>query len=163
MPKNSQNSYDDVPAAQTQKVFRNAYSPRKRVVTPVVGESRTKQSFKDECDINRIMSRYQNTGVMEFVNKREARYADVTAFDYQEACNLVAGANSMFHDLPSALRSRFDNDPGQLLAFLDNPSNLQEAVSLGLVNPPASVPAVGSLGETAAQSAAPQQEAPKGA
>lgn len=162
MPKTNQNSYDDIPAAQTQKVFRTAYSPRKRVVTRILGESRTKQSFRDECDINRIMARYQNTGVLEFVQKREARYADVSAVDYQEACNLVAGAQSMFHELPSALRARFDNDPAQLLAFLDNPSNLQEAIELGIVNPPASVPAGGSPGEPAATAAA-QQQAPAGA
>lgn len=147
MPKSTQTSYDHIPAVPTQKVFRNAYSPRKRVVTPVVGESRTKQSFRDECDINRIMARYQKTGVLEFLEKREARYADVSSLDYQEACNLVAGAQSMFHELPSALRSRFDNDPAQLLAFLDNAANLQEAIDLGLVERPASVPAVGSHGE----------------
>jgi len=159
MPKSTQSTYEESQAAQQQKVFRNAYSPRKRVQTLITGESRVKQSFKDECDINRIMSRYQNTGVMEFLNKREARYADVSALDYQEACNLVAGANSMFHGLPSALRARFDNEPAQLLAFLDNPANLQEAIALGLVNPPP----VGSPVEPSAEPAAPQQPAPEGA
>lgn len=163
MPKSTQSTYEESQAAQTQKVFRNAYSPRKRVVTQVVGESRTKQSFRDECDINRIMARYQNTGVLEFVQRREAQYADVSALDYQEACNVVAGANSMFEQLPSALRARFSNSPAKLLEFLDDPSNRQEAVELGLVESPASVPAVGVAGEPPAQSAATQQEAPKGA
>lgn len=124
--------------------FRSAYSPRLRVAWFPQGESRTKQSFRDECDINRIMARYQATGTLDFIQKREARYADVSALDYQEAAFLVAGAQSMFHDLPSALRARFENDPAQLLAFLENPANLQEAVQLGLVNPPA-----GSQGEPA--------------
>lgn len=163
MPKSTQSTYDESQAAPTYKSLRNAYSPRKRVVTAVVGESRTKQSFRDECDINRIMARYQNTGVLEFMQRRDPQYADVSAVDYQEACNLVAEANSMFENLPSALRSRFDNSPAQLLGFLENPANLQEAISLGLVNPPASVPAVGSPGEPVAQSAAPQQDAPMGA
>lgn len=96
--------------------------------------SRTKQSFKSECDINNIMARYQTTGILEFANKHEAQYADVSSMDYQESMQKIAQANSMFNDLPSSMRARFENDPAQMLAFLQNEANREEAVSLGLVN-----------------------------
>ena len=155
--KKSYENSTALPATLSGKVFRSAYSPRVRVQWKPQGESKTKQSFKDECDINRIMARYQATGLLDFTQKREARYADVSGLDYQEAANLVAGAQSMFNDLPSTLRERFSNDPAQLLAFLDDQANLQEAIALGLVNPRS------SPGEPAAAPVAPQQEAPKGA
>lgn len=36
--------------------------------------------------------------------------------------------------LPAELRKRFRNDPGMLLAFLEDPQNRAEAESLGLVD-----------------------------
>lgn len=116
--------------------FRVPYSKRFKVTTDVSGASRTKQSFKDECDINVIMRRYQKTGVIPFLDQREPRFMDCSAFDFQEAQNLVAGARSMFQELSAQLRERFDNDPGRLLEFLNDERNREEAVQLGLVRPP---------------------------
>lgn len=115
--------------------FRSAYSPRVRVAITFTGPGRTRQSFKDECDINVIMARYMRTGTLDFLNQREAQYADVTGRDYQQAMLLVAGARSMFQELPSELRSRFDNEPQKLLEFMENEQNLDEAIKLGLVRP----------------------------
>lgn len=42
--------------------FKTAYSDYVRVSTPVIGESLTKQSEKDACDINLIVSRYMKAG-----------------------------------------------------------------------------------------------------
>lgn len=120
--------------------FRSAYGPRVRVPTVIVGESRTKQSFKDECDVNVIMKRYAATGVLPpgaAERAAGARYLDCTGADYQEAMLLVAGAKSMFLQMPSALRDRFGNDPKLLMEFLENPKNLEEARKLGLVKPEA--------------------------
>ena len=41
----------------------------------------------------------------------------------------------MFDSLPSSLRERFSNDPSRLLAFVDDESNFDEAVKLGLLSP----------------------------
>lgn len=115
---------------------RHAFSPRYPVRVSFEGPGRTKQSFKDECDINRIMGRYAVTGTLDFVNQREARFEDVSEVDFQSAMQLVAESREAFMSLPSTIRSRFNNDPGKLLGFLEDPSNLDEAIKLGLVNKP---------------------------
>ena len=102
-----------------------------------VEPSVTKQSFAAECDINTIMSRYERTGVIDFVNAREGRYGDASAIDYQKALNIVIEADEMFADMPASLRSRFDNDPVKFLDFVDDPANLDEGIKLGLFKAPA--------------------------
>jgi len=44
--------------------------------------------------------------------------------------------------LPADLRARFDNDPAQLIQFLENSDNKDEAIKLGLVNKPEDLPQV---------------------
>lgn len=112
--------------------IRTKYSPRVRVQLKCAG-GRTRQSFAAECDINNIMARYMKTGALEHVARVVPRFGDVTGQDFQQAMDLVANARSAFEDLPSALRSRFDNDPAMLLEFMQDPENRAEAVKLGLV------------------------------
>lgn len=120
---------------QNKHVVRSAYSKKTPVTISNWGEGRTKQSHKDETDINSIMKRFEKTGMIEFINSHEPKYGDVTAMDYQTSMQNVAQANEMFADLPAKVRDRFDNDPAELLEFLDNPANREEAVLLGLVEP----------------------------
>lgn len=113
---------------------RHAYSGSNPVRLST-GPGRTKQSFKDECDINKIMARYQQTGVLDFANKHQASYADVSAIDFQSCMDQIGQAQAMFSDLPSRVRERFSNDPGRFLAFIDNPDNRPEMETLGLLKP----------------------------
>lgn len=116
------------------KEFRSAYSGSKRVPTLVRGASMTQQSFKDECDVNVIMNRYLKTGVLpDNLNQREAQYLDCEVQDFQYAMQLVAGAQSLFNNLPSSIRNRFDNDPARLLAFVNDENNMAEARKMGLL------------------------------
>jgi phage internal scaffolding protein len=93
------------------------------------------QHFKDECDINSIMKRYTQTGLLP-QSSREFFYGDVSEqLDYRQALDFLNNAQDNFDALPAVLRKRFDNDPGQLLDFLANPDNREEAVRLGLVEP----------------------------
>lgn len=101
----------------------------------------TKQSFRDECNINNILAKYINTGQFAHVNARNPRYIDcVGVQDYQAALDLVDATQAQFDALPSKIRARFANDPEQLLAFLDDPKNAAEAAELGLVKTPDSAP-----------------------
>ena len=100
-----------------------------------MGKTPTKQSFKDECDINKIISKFQRTGVVTHVNKHAGQYGFAPAIDFQSALALVAQARDQFADLPSKIRSRFGNDPQQFLAFCENPDNRSEMALLGLLKP----------------------------
>lgn len=100
------------------------------------GPTLTKQAFKDECDINVIMARYEKTGILPNMNPREPRFGDFTSVsDYHNACNRVIAAQQAFDDLPAEVRARFENDPGQLLAALQDPSRKEELTQLGLFAP----------------------------
>lgn len=93
----------------------------------------TKQSFKDECDINNILKRYEKTGSLPSMileNPQYGDYSDVPS--YQDALHIVMKAEDQFSSLSAKLRERFDNDPAKFLAFADDPKNKEEMDELGL-------------------------------
>lgn len=95
----------------------------------------TQQSSKEVCDINQLIIRYRAGQLITHVSAIEGRYGDVPEADYKEAMDLIAGATSMFNQLPSSIRNRFENNPGKLLGFMENPDNRAEAIKLGLISP----------------------------
>lgn len=97
------------------------------------------QQFKDEVDINTIVRRFGLTGQLP-EDIRFPQSGDFTAAqDFHSCMNVVREAEEEFMRLPAETRRRFNNDPGVLLAFLEDGANRDEAVRLGLVNPPPEV------------------------
>ncbi len=115
---------------------------RRRVSINFEGaESRTKQSFKDECDINTILGKWRKTGFFSHVNLKTPVYADFTnAEDYLSAVNRLKNADAIFAALPARVRARVNNDPAQLIAFAEDPANAQELIDLGLEPTPPNDP-----------------------
>lgn len=117
-------------------LIRKAYD-RSRVAFATEGPSMTKQADADGCDINKIMRRYEKTGVVEHVNRFQGDYGDFTSVqDYQTSVNQVLAAQEAFNSLPSKVRRRFDNDPASFLAFVGDEANREEMVELGLLKAP---------------------------
>ena len=149
---------------QSQKQFRSAYDPQKKVTVNFTGSGRTKQQFKDECDINHIMARFQQTGLLDFVNRGQPQYIDVTGHDYQTAMDTIANANSLFQQMPSALRAEFNNSPQEFVEFCENPANRPRMAELGLLNNEAATQGVGNptpaITQPPTQGANPQAPAP---
>lgn len=115
--------------------FRTAFT-RPRVQTEFSGETMTQQHMAEDCDINNILRRYSQTGVLSHF-REGGTYEDLPgAIDFHEAMNLVVQAQEMFDELPSDIRKRFGNDPAQLLQFCEDRDNLDEAIELGLVPRP---------------------------
>lgn len=95
--------------------------------------SMTKQEFRDDCDINLLMARYEKTGVIDHINRSVPQYGDFASVpEYHEAIEIVRRAESDFASLPATVRDRFENDPAQYLAFVNDPENLEESYELGL-------------------------------
>ena len=95
--------------------------------------SRTKQSFKEECDINTILKRFNITGQVP-VGPLQPQYGDFSGvIDYQTALNAVIAAQDSFNALPATLRNRFANDPAAFVDFCSDESNREEMIRLGLV------------------------------
>lgn len=124
---------------------------RKRVQKIFELPSRTKQSFKDECDINKIMKRFKKVMGAEYLNRfngytggQFGDFSNVT--DYRTAIEQVSQARGVFEALPAKVRARFQNDAAEFLDFCHNPANVDEMVSLGL-----------------ATKRAPEKDAPSGA
>lgn len=95
----------------------------------------TKQEFKNECDINIILAQYQHTGEIPNLNERQGQFMDCTGLDYMEHMNKIVEANSLFSELPSAIRERFQNSPAAFLDFVHDEKNTDEMRKLGLLRP----------------------------
>lgn len=97
--------------------------------------SLTKQSFKEESDINTIVDRFKIHGELP-QNVRLPTYEDFTGvFDFHSAMNAVAIARESFDKMPANVRTRFHNDPQEFVEFCNHKDNLAEARKLGLVPP----------------------------
>lgn len=107
---------------------------REVVDTVCEGPSLTKQSFKDECDVNVLLEKYLSTGLLDHVVESEGRYGDfLTGLDYHSAMNVVVAAREAFEELPAKLRRRFHEDPAEFLDFVADPENVDEMRKLGLL------------------------------
>jgi phage internal scaffolding protein len=96
--------------------------------------SLAQQHFKDECDINNILRQFNITGLLPEA-PLSPRYGDFTGIgDYHSALNAVIAAQEQFDALPAQIRARFENDPENLINFLDDESNKDEAIKLGLID-----------------------------
>lgn len=94
----------------------------------------TIQSEKDSCDINFILDRYAKSQAPPiFQYGKEGFYADITNIpDYQEAMNRITYTEQYFDQLPSRIKKQFENNPANLLDFLADPANNEQAIALGL-------------------------------
>ena len=92
------------------------------------------QHFKEECDINTILQKFNITGLLPEA-PLSPRYGDFSGIgDYHSALNRVIAAQMEFEGLPAQIRARFDNDPAKLIDFLGDDKNREEAEELGLVD-----------------------------
>ncbi len=136
--------------AQQEMKFQSAYGPKIKVSLDFEGgETRAKQAHRDECDINMIMAKFVKTGVMDHQQKHQESYGFATSIELHEALSTVAKANSMFEDLPSSIRTKFHNQPGEFLDFVQDPENTAELVELGLATAKVEIPVEEPKGKTA--------------
>jgi len=98
------------------------------------GNSKAKQEFRDETDVNKIMARFKTTGQLTHLRKMEPQFLDCTTIpDFGTMYLKVQAAKDAFMSLPARVRARFENDPDQFYKFVQDDRNYDEAVYLGLV------------------------------
>nr|UXQ87963.1 MAG: internal scaffolding protein [Microvirus sp.] len=122
---------------------------------------RTKQSFKQECDINNILKGYQKTGAIAHLNQHEPQYGEVSGDTFQESMQIVQEAQQLFNELPSSIRERFQNKPNQFLDFVQNNENHDELIKLGLAHPAKKKPPNPVTGESDDEISTEIEEKPK--
>lgn len=89
------------------------------------GPGRTKQSFKDSTDINKIIKKAQRTGTISHLYKYpEATYGEFDGeFDLLTAHERIGRAQEIFDELPAEVRGEFRNNALEFVAFANNPEN----------------------------------------
>lgn len=121
----------------SHRIYAHPITGRTVVETVNLEPSLTDQSGQRESDINYIMAKYEKTGLITHMAKNQGKFMDVSNVpDYQTMLAQIQEAESAFMTLPATTRLKFQNDPGQLISFLQDEKNRDEAIKLGLVNPP---------------------------
>ena len=103
--------------------------------------SRTKQSFKDSTDINKIVKNAQRAGAMDHIAQyppHEA-YGEFTGVDLLGAYQQCERAQAIFADLPVEIRNEFENDAFRFAGFASDPANIDRLQEL--------LPAIAEPGE----------------
>ena len=121
--------------------FNTRYNPPESPALTFEQPSITDRSFKDECDINKIVERCMRVGWPE--DPGTAQYGDFAMMPgtLQEAFDMMHDAQDKFAALPSDVRRAFDNDPQQFLLSFQDPAKKDLLVSHGLiVEPPSETP-----------------------
>lgn len=100
----------------------------------------TEQSHRDKADINQIMGRWVATRHLPSMERRAPMYGDFSDVrSFQASLDLVREMQQSFLELPSKVRTLFDNNPQKLLEFVQDPDNQEQAIELGLMEPPEEV------------------------
>lgn len=110
--------------------FYTRYNPPPQVSVEFKEPSLTQQQFKEEADINNIIASVNAQGTAGnplWSGVRKPFYGDfahIPTDDYLAAQELISTARENFMALPSETRKYFNNNPAELLAFIQsNPDN----------------------------------------
>jgi hypothetical protein len=94
-------------------------------------DGRTKQAFKDQCDINKIIKKHQiNNAASHAVQYPPEAYAEFEGVDLLGAYEQIGRANEIFDALPSEVRSEFDNNALKFAAYASDPANINRLPEL---------------------------------
>jgi hypothetical protein len=107
--------------------------------------SMTRQEFKDECDINTLMSKYDahvigGPGNLPPMVPQYFDFADMPQ-DLMSYMEFMQGADKAFMTLPAVVRKNFDNSAIDFVAFASDPANLDQMREWGLAPPKQAAPA----------------------
>lgn len=117
--------------------------------------SLTLQQFRDECDINNLVERYNRTGTFYNALDCAGRLARMPQFgdfsdlgDFREQQQKILDIYDHFQTLPSKIRERFNNNPAFFVEFVGDEKNIEECVKLGLLERPKKVDPVAPVDPT---------------
>lgn len=108
--------------------------PRKHSISTGT-KTKVQQNFKDDTNVNKIVQRFSQTGELPMGQQSAPLYLDHTQYgDFTEMLNKVTHVKQAFDKLPAKIRAQFENQPAQMLQFVQNPLNNEEAIKMGLIN-----------------------------
>lgn len=105
-------------------------------------ENRTKQSNRNETDVNFIVNAHLKKGIA-LPEAPPPIFGDVADFEFQHSQDLIANIRSEFNELPARTRAHFGNDVANYHVFMVDPNNRlaidengYDTVMTDLMNPP---------------------------
>ncbi len=107
-------------------------------------DGRTKQSFKNSTDINKILAKAQKVGSISHLVRHGAFYGDFSDVpELLDAHTRLKAGEKIFSELPSELRKEFGTQ-FDFFAYVNDPSNVNRLPELlpGLARPGRQLPAV---------------------
>ncbi len=106
------------------------YGDQETRVTSGVG--RTKQSMRDECNVNLIVANFTKTGFLGHLAQGVPEFVDVSEMtDYRSVIEQVRSVEKYFAGLPAEVRTAFGNDAVDFMQYLETAS-VEDLETLGL-------------------------------
>ena len=112
--------------------FRNSRSEALLQPFHFQKDSKVQEQFAYDCDINNIVA-----GMTSPMPIRQPVSDEVRKFSpdmYEQALLTKAKAENAFMELPSDVRTFFDNNPKNMLEFISKPENQSKCIELGLMS-----------------------------
>lgn len=145
---------EEIPAGERYRFkarhqYDEAEDAKERLATDISDFSYTErdaavvqQQYTEDVDLNVMMKRMgvkDGAVIPPFFHESITAdmFRDTTEIQelgFRGAMDHVREASAAFDALPAALRRRFGYSPAELMAFLNDPENNDEAVKLGLLN-----------------------------
>lgn len=87
-------------------------------------DGRTKQAFKDQTDINKLLARAARGDTISHLAKHGAVYGDFSDIDdLMTAQARLAKGVEIFQALPAEIKREFNQSPAEFFNFVNNPEN----------------------------------------
>lgn len=97
------------------------------------GNSKMQQHLVAETDINRIISKYNKTGIITHIARAKKVYGDFTELkDVAEAMDTTTKAQAVFESLPAELRNKFGNSIPGFFEYIHDPNNREQCEQWGI-------------------------------
>lgn len=124
-------------------------------VEPLYTDGRTKQCHADECDINKIMARFEKTGTISHLAKYEPVYGDFSDYDFGEQTRQLTKGREIFDALPGEIRREFNQNPQAFFDFVNDPANKDDLLAKlpALAKPGTQLPAPANVNDADALAA----------
>tara|TARA_A100001037_G_C15145631_1_gene636174 strand:- start:2431 stop:2895 length:465 start_codon:yes stop_codon:yes gene_type:complete len=106
------------------------FQAHRELYSPEYDDGRTKQSFKDSCDINKILARFSGEQVAAHLSQFKNEYGDFSEFDWHKSQLLLARGNEIFDALPPSVKREFGQQPSEFFNFVNDPKNQDRLAEL---------------------------------
>lgn len=85
---------------------------------------KTKQSQKDETDINKLLTRASRSDQLTHLAQYQAQYGDFSTYDFEAHITKIAEGQTIFENLPAETKREFDQNPQKFFEYVTKPENL---------------------------------------